>query len=201
MGAAGIAMRRPGDTRTALLKAALAVFTDMGYERATVASICAHSGMSNGSFYHFFKSKEALAATLYIDVLRSYHGDMIASVGSDTPAAQGVERLLEAHLCWVMRERLSATFLFAHSKPEWIAYVAAEIQASNAEYRSLLQDWIERRIADGTLRDLPIRVLLSQIIGPAQIFCRAWLSGREAESPDKYKAYLLDCAQRAVVVG
>jgi hypothetical protein len=42
-------------------------------------------------------------------------------------------------------------------------------------------------------------VFFSQIIGPAQIFCRAWLSGRDRADPREQAEILIACAIRAVV--
>jgi hypothetical protein len=42
-------------------------------------------------------------------------------------------------------------------------------------------------------------VFFSQIIGPAQIFCRAFLSGRDRADPREQADMLIACAIRAVV--
>jgi AcrR family transcriptional regulator len=188
-----------GDTRAALLDAALRTFERVGYEKATVASIRALAGVSNGSFFHFFSSKEMLAATLFLDALRSYHASMSASVTPETAAAEGVARLVRGHLNWVMEQRQLARFLFEQSRSEWLEQIRDEQRATNNAFRSAMNRWIEPRVQDGSLHKLPPAVLLSQIIGPAQMFCRAWLSGRESEPPDRYAKSLVACAARAVV--
>ena len=52
--------RDPEATLEKLVDAALHVFGDAGYERATVDRICAEAGYSKGAFYAHFKSKEEL---------------------------------------------------------------------------------------------------------------------------------------------
>jgi hypothetical protein len=42
-------------------------------------------------------------------------------------------------------------------------------------------------------------LFFSQIIGPAQIFCRAWLSGRDRTDPRQQADILIACAIRALV--
>jgi hypothetical protein len=42
-------------------------------------------------------------------------------------------------------------------------------------------------------------LFFSQIIGPAQIFCRAFLSGRDRSDPREQTEILIACAIRAVV--
>ena len=48
------------DTYEKLLDAALRLMLSKGYPATTVDEICAEAGVSKGSFYHFFKTKEAL---------------------------------------------------------------------------------------------------------------------------------------------
>jgi hypothetical protein len=72
-------------------------------------------------------------------------------------------------------------------------------QQQNAAFRTGLALWFDPLVASGALRRMPIAIFTSQIIGPAQIFCRAWLSGRERDDPREHAALLSQCAIRAVV--
>lgn len=49
------------DRRTKLLDAALHVIRAKGYSATTVDDICRAAGVTKGSFFHYFKSKEELA--------------------------------------------------------------------------------------------------------------------------------------------
>jgi TetR/AcrR family transcriptional regulator, transcriptional repressor for nem operon len=49
------------DSRTRLLEAALAVIRSKGYAATTVDDICRHAGVTKGSFFHHFNSKDELA--------------------------------------------------------------------------------------------------------------------------------------------
>ena len=190
---------KTANPRASILDAALTTFERTGYERATVAAIRTAAGVSNGSFFHFFASKEAVAATLFMDALESYHAAMVQSVTAETSAAEGVARLVRSHLAWVIGERRHARFLFEQSRSEWLTHIRDRQRVNNVDFRAAINGWIEPRLRDGSLHKLPPPVLFSQIVGPAQIFCRAWLSGREAELPDRHLKALVACAIRAVV--
>jgi AcrR family transcriptional regulator len=60
MMAAPTRTRDPEGTLEKLVDAALLLFGEAGYERATVDRICAEAGYSKGAFYAHFKSKEEL---------------------------------------------------------------------------------------------------------------------------------------------
>ena len=52
------------ESRERLLAAAKALMLSQGYAGTTVDSICERAGLTKGSFYHFFKSKEALGLAM-----------------------------------------------------------------------------------------------------------------------------------------
>jgi TetR/AcrR family transcriptional repressor of nem operon len=66
------------ESKTKLLDAALHVFRSKGYAATRVEDICASAGLTKGSFFHHFKSKEelALAAAEYWSAIT---GELFAS--------------------------------------------------------------------------------------------------------------------------
>lgn len=188
-----------GSARDALLASGLRTFEKVGFDDATVASICASAGASNGSFFHFFGSKRGLAAALFLTALRSYHAAMLRPLASRPDARTGVATLVAAHLGWVVDERRDAKFLFEQSRAEWLTDIRKEQQKENEVFGAAIANWFNPLVASGAMRRMPISIFISQIIGPAQIFCRAWLSGRERADPRDHGPLLSQCAIRSVV--
>ncbi|WP_030453949.1 TetR/AcrR family transcriptional regulator [Herbidospora cretacea] len=58
-------MTRAGGTRAALLDAALAVFNERTYGDTPVAEVAERAGVSVGTLYRYFPSKEALGNAVY----------------------------------------------------------------------------------------------------------------------------------------
>jgi AcrR family transcriptional regulator len=56
----------PDERRSEIFQAALAVFSDLGYDRATLSDVVERVGVSKGCLYHHFESKEQL----FIELLR-----------------------------------------------------------------------------------------------------------------------------------
>jgi AcrR family transcriptional regulator len=52
--------RKGAQTRARLLEAAKAVFEDTGFLEARISDIAERAGLSHGSFYHYFESKEQI---------------------------------------------------------------------------------------------------------------------------------------------
>jgi AcrR family transcriptional regulator len=182
-----------------LLAAGLAVFDRDGFEGATVAAIRARARASNGSFFHFFGSKKELAGTLFLEVLQRYHAAVLAAIDTSSSAQEGIGRLIGAHLDWVMNNRREARFLFEISRSEWTEDLREAQRAQNSRLAEGLERWRAPLIARGELLPMTSTLFFSQIIGPAQIFCRAWLSGRDRSDPRHQADILIACAIRALV--
>jgi AcrR family transcriptional regulator len=185
--------------REDLLAAGLAVFERDGYEGATVAAIRTRARASNGSFFHFFESKKELAGTLFLEVLQRYHAAMLAAIETSCDAQQGIGRLIHAHLDWVVNNRREARYLFEISRSEWTEAVRDAQRAQNSRLAEGVERWRAPLIASGELLPMAPTLFFSQIIGPAQIFCRAWLSGRDRTDPRHQADILIACAIRALV--
>ncbi|WP_407146611.1 TetR/AcrR family transcriptional regulator [Bradyrhizobium sp. ORS 86] len=185
--------------REDLLEAGLAVFDRDGFEGATVAAIRSRARASNGSFFHFFNSKKELAGTLFLEVLQSYHAAIITSVDASCGARDGVARLIRAHLDWVVSNRREARFLFEISRSEWGEEVRGAQRTENSRLAEGIERWRAPLLARGELLPMSAVLFFSQIIGPAQIFCRAYLSGRDRSDPRDQVETLIACAIRAVV--
>jgi AcrR family transcriptional regulator len=185
--------------REDLLAAGLAVFDRDGFDGATVAAIRTRARASNGSFFHFFASKKELAGTLFLEVLQRYHAAISAVIDTSTAAEEGIGRLIGAHLDWVANNRREARYLFEISRIEWTDAVRDAQRNQNSRLAEAIERWRAPLIARGDLLPMTSALFLSQIIGPAQIFCRAWLSGRDRGDPRLQADTLIACAVRALV--
>jgi AcrR family transcriptional regulator len=195
--------KKAGTVTTAredLLAAGLAVFDRDGFEGATVAAIRTRARASNGSFFHFFGSKKELAGTLFLEILARYHAAVLAAFDEPCGAREGVARLIRAHLDWVVNARREARYLFEISRSEWSEEIRGAQRAQNSRLAEAVERWRAPLVARGELLPMTTALFFGQIIGPAQIFCRAFLSGRDRTDPREQAGVLIACAIRAVVV-
>lgn len=186
--------------RDDLLAAGLIVFERDGFEGATVAAIRNLARTSNGSFFHFFGSKKELAGTLFLEILQRYHASMVAALDPQPDAREGIARLIRAHLDWVVNNRREARFLFEISRAEWSEDVREAQRSENSRLAAGVENWRAPLIARGELFPMSATLFFSQIVGPAQVFCRAFLSGRDRSDPRGQVDTLIACAIRALVV-
>lgn len=57
-------MRKTSDTKSRIVSSAWKLFYEQGYDNTTIDDIVEASNSSKGSFYHYFKSKDELPASL-----------------------------------------------------------------------------------------------------------------------------------------
>lgn len=185
--------------RDDLLAAGLTVFDRDGFEGATVAAIRNLARTSNGSFFHFFGSKKELAGTLFLEILQRYHASVVSALDPGAGSSEGIARLIRAHLDWVVNNRREARFLFEISRAEWSEELRDAQRGENSRLAEGVERWRGPLIARGELFPMSATVFFSQIVGPAQVFCRAWLSGRDRSDPRGQADTLIACAIRALV--
>jgi AcrR family transcriptional regulator len=92
----------PDERRAALFDAALAVFAELGYDRATLSDVVDRIGVSKGCLYHHFQSKEQLLLTLLRDrvaaAVRADEEVLSAATGSREEVLRALVERQWAHL-------------------------------------------------------------------------------------------------------
>jgi AcrR family transcriptional regulator len=77
--------QRSEETRSRILESAIKLFSNRGYNKASVDDICAEAGISKGAFYHHFKSKQALFRALLDSWLKAIDNTIEASKDKTAP--------------------------------------------------------------------------------------------------------------------
>jgi len=102
-----------------ILQSALALFSEKGYDATSVREICAASGITKPTLYHFYGSKEGVYRALVDGSLERFHHDLVAVLETDGTL---VARLRQLMLTWfdaTRREPDLARFILAltHDPP------------------------------------------------------------------------------------
>ena len=166
--------------RSDILAAALDCFTRRGYAATAIDDVRRTAGASVGSIYHHFKSKEQLAAALFVEGLRDYQQSLLAELARRTArrsARQGVTLVVDHYLRWVAGHPDWARYLLEMGQAQFIDEARDEIDLLNEHFFGELQAWFEPHRARGELVRLPMTLYLPILVGPSREFARAWLRG------------------------
>jgi AcrR family transcriptional regulator len=77
----------PEVRRAEVLEAALHVFTELGYERATLQDVADRAGVTKGALYHYFDSKNELFLELMRERVKAHVTERYAIVAAADPDA------------------------------------------------------------------------------------------------------------------
>ena len=77
------------ETKAKIFRAAKQILRKQGYERLSIKNICEEAGVSNGSFYHHFKTKDDLLS-YYIEEQPSINPDLLDLPSSKEEARETI---------------------------------------------------------------------------------------------------------------
>lgn len=133
-----------------LLEASLSLMLSKGYHGTTVDEICSEAGVTKGSFFHYFKSKEdaGMAAIHYFERLQSY---LMGEAGFDLRADPWEK--LQAYLDFF------AALSQSPDSPQscLTAIMTQEMSDLNDDFRALCDDKFLNNAK-------PLKVILDEVI-------------------------------------
>ena len=161
-----------------ILSAAREVFSEHGFEAASIAEIAQRVGISEPAVYKYFKSKRHLL----LSVIREWYREMIAENREKLDGVQGIRERVQL-LVWqhlkTIRDASDLCRLFyaeVRSRPD---YVGSELHQLNREATQLLTSVLQEGVAAGVLRpDLPVRLVRDLVYGGIEHHVAAFLAGK-----------------------
>jgi len=184
---------RPGSSREDIAAAAIELFVDRGVAATRVEDILAAAGVSVGSFYHHFRDKLDLAATVYLEHLERFQRDLLVELDRHARTEDAVRGLVLAYLRWAGGDPRAMGYLHQCREPNVAEIAEGEEARLKQSFDGRLAGWLDERAATGELRALPYEHSLALWLGPAAHLVRAAIepSGRStAPKPDALTAHL-----------
>lgn len=192
------AAAQKSDRRQDILDAALACFNDSGLEPTTIEMIRERCGASVGSIYHHFGSKEGIAAALFFGAMEDQSAELARRLGRAADVEAALKALVLSYVDWVTAHPDLARFLYQARGYVAKGPHADELARRNRAHFGALFGWFETHAGRERLLQLPAELYPALIIGAAESYCRAWLSGRVKVAPAVHGPLLAEAAWRAL---
>jgi len=189
--------------REGILQAARTVFSRLGFDEAKMVNIAAEAGVSVGTLYNYFKSKD--------EVIRSLTAHEIAELRSRIAAVENIEdpleRIREVFLvsCQFIDER-GALMSVGIQAGLVRAYGAAQFldpghQEMHEIMLKLYRDALTEAAASGTIRtDMPISQLATIFMGMVTAMIFEWGSGDRKHSLSQQSGSVFDLFMKGALV-
>lgn len=167
--------------RRAIRDAAIADTVERGLVGTSIARIATRAGVSQGTIYLYFPTKEALLQEAYLDVKRAFHERQMALARASASSEEAIRAMwmdLYAHALerpndFAFTEYVAAAKLLDPQKQP-------EVDAMAEDIRGI----VAAAVADGTLRDAPVQAILSVLTAPAIHLARRHVVQKQAVSKD-----------------
>jgi AcrR family transcriptional regulator len=166
--------RRRKDARPQeLLDAALALFSERGFAATRAEEVAARAGVSKGTLYLYFPSKEELLKA----VIRANLADRIAAGAElaarhDGPCTALLQGLLTQWWCQLYDSPAAAVFKLvvteARNFPDIAQFYAQEVAEPASR---LLQDIVQRGVRSGEFRAIDVDNAVHSLVLPLVMVC------------------------------
>ena len=137
------------DTRTRILEAALAIFRERGFERATMREIAAAAGVALGAAYYYFDGKEAIVMAFY----ERAQGEMKPMLERTLDGSRTLEdrlwRVIQRKFDYFAPDRRLLGALSAHVDPE---HPLSPFSRETAQIRDQDISFFERAVLDSKVK-------------------------------------------------
>jgi len=106
-------------TNDRILKKALWLFSEKGYDATSVREICEASGITKPTLYHFYGSKEGVYRAIVDGALERFRAELIDSLSGEGTLRDRLVRMARAYVEATLREPDLARFIMAlvHNPP------------------------------------------------------------------------------------
>ena len=169
-----------GATRNGIVAAALALTAEHGWEATSLQAVREGAGVSNGTLFHHFPSREDLASAMLGAAMSDHHRDLLAELHGADSAEKAVTAVVARHLRWVADNRQLARLLLSASPHEVRGTVSADAVDANRRFFAGLSDWLHSR---GWTGSPPLMIVVALWLGPAQYYARGWLNAPDHSLP------------------
>lgn len=142
-------------TRPAMAVNAIAVaaelFSEKGFHATTTRDVSRTLGVTNGTFYHYFPSKELLLLEICREAILRQIEALDATIGDAAPSRQLISRVIETHLSTRVKYRSMFATMLTESRALGDQSRAAVLALGEA-YRARLSELIARSQTAGIIR-------------------------------------------------
>jgi len=186
---------RGEDLRNKVLETALNLFSEFGYFNTSIHDIRRTAGVSTGAIYHHFANKEALAKSLYDDLLQQMD-EVISQVAYQHTDCYEQSKAIIAMLfdLTINKPKMVQFILLAKHRE----YLIDEPPICSSKPFKTMRKVIEQGIKDNTVRDIEPWVAATAMFGGALRMMSLQLDGVLEQPLDNFFDDVVDCGWRAI---
>jgi AcrR family transcriptional regulator len=167
-----------------ILKKALELFSDKGYDATSVREICEAAGITKPTLYHFYGSKEGVYRALVEGALERFRADILSALTGQESLRLKLGRVARTYVDAAAREPELARFLMTLSHNPQHSAPATDFVGFYQGLLTELARALDAAVAKGEIAPGPTDVRLLVLMGAlGEALCGHLLSGEPELTP------------------
>jgi AcrR family transcriptional regulator len=145
--------------KESIIAAALELFAARGYEATSTAELARVAGVSEGTIFHHFKTKDGVLIHILRHMMDRYLGAMERNLPQARSGMGALEDLIRFHFGFIAEYAQESLLIFRDVPSHFLMPDfpgRSLIVAYGSRFLQLIRASIERGKGDGTIRDVPV---------------------------------------------
>lgn len=177
--------------REKILSTSLVMFSNKGYFNTSIQDIRKEAGVSIGAIYHHFENKEALAKSLYEDLLFDMNQAIEASCQSKTGCYEQSKAVIKTMFQLTMTKPIQMQFILLAQHRE---YLPNEAPICSSKPFQAMKNIIIKGIENKEVREVDSWVAATAMFGGALRMMNLQLDGALDKPLQNYLDQVVECA-------
>jgi AcrR family transcriptional regulator len=154
------------DKSASILSAALKLFVQYGFHGTPTSKIASEAGVSNGTLFHYFKTKDDLVVALYNHTKQDLNAHLFEKINEGKTIKEKFRNMFVYSLRWGIANREEYYFLQQfHFSPHLALVPAEDIAKHSRQHTQLLEGAVQAGIFKNLPTELIATLAWSQING------------------------------------
>lgn len=158
--------------KDSIIAAALELFATKGYEATSTAELARAAGVSEGTIFHHFKTKDGVLVHILTNLMDRYVEAMDRDLSHAENGLGAIEGLIRFHFTFIDEHSRESLVIYRDMPAHFLApdFPARPLIESRAgRFIQFIRSSLEQGRQDGTIRDVPVEqtvyILRGMLIG------------------------------------
>ncbi len=184
-----------------IIQAAIEVFSENGYHRASMDEIALRAQVAKGTLYYNFPGKSQLFKTIvkqgFEDIMQRTQTDL----NTPLPVKEQILRIIRHHLNYFLESRHFSHIVFNELSNGIEQDVLEELKQLRREHLHFLASILEEgKCEEGLLRDVDANLAAASMIGTLESTCNYYLSHPDAYSSDDLERFVFTIVTKGLFI-
>ena len=146
------------EKRALLIKTAVKLFTENGFDNTSTASISKKAKVATGTLFHYFENKKELISEAYLDTKKEFFAELKKNITEQDSTENTIRKLFTNSILWGVDNPEKIQFLLQFSSSPYISSVTRKKIEEDEEY---FIEFLRKGIKEKVIKNLPIDYILA----------------------------------------